>query len=312
MFLLLGLAICLSSGCVTKPEGQPSIVLRSEVISATVQPDFGARVMAIQAYGFDNMFWTNKKLSVPMWGWVNYGGEKTWIGPQENWEKLTGSPWPPPLSFDRLPYHVITQTVSSVTLQSSVDTNFNVAVWRQIDIASNTLHVTSKLIQEPSKDEEATVRHTNWTVAQFPHPEFVYVHLSEKRQVSNGSDHDKKLPEPSFVDGTTNILVFDLKKIQTSGKAYFDADMFGMEISGGCLLMTHHVQQVQTSDSLLPERAQLYANVEADLPPGYEKYIELEFSQSTPDSEHCITYTFIPANPGTDAQRAIIEYMERK
>ncbi len=266
-------------------------------------------MMSLQAHGFDNMLWTNKIVQVSLYGWINHGGEKTWIGPQESWKKITGKTWPPPLAFDFNPYHVITQTSQSVTLRSGVDTHFNLAVQRHIEIDGDTLHITSKLVPENQVLVNPDLPIANWSVAQLPHTETVYVRLCGQKRFSNGSEKDKKLSPPTSVEGHPDILTFSLTGIQVSGKGFFDADMFGLEVPGGCLIVTHAVGEVHETSADLPERAQLYVGSKNDMPPGYEDYMEVEFSQAYPDSEQRVSYTFIPTKPGEDARNKIINSM---
>lgn len=309
IFVSIGIAVCLSSGCAKHPESPTEIVFQSDVLRAVVRPDLGGRVMSLQAHGFDNMLWTNKIVQVPLYGWINRGGEKSWIGPQESWKKCTGKTWPPPLAFDFNPYQVITQTTSSVTLRSGIDTNFNLAVQREVKLSGNTLIITSKLIPENQVSVNPELPIANWSVAQLPHAETVYVRLCGQKRFSNGSEKDKTLSPPTSVADHPDILAFSLTGIQVSGKGFFDADMFGLEVPGGCLLITQEVEQAHDTDPTIPERAQFYVGSKNDMPPGYEDYMELEFSQSYPDSEQRVSYTFIPTKLGEDARNKIINYM---
>lgn len=310
--ILIAIGICLSSGYAKQTDIPLGIVLESDVIRAVIRPDLGGRVMSLHAHGFENVFWTNKIVHVPMYGWINRGGEKTWIGPQDQWKNADGGSWPPPLAFDFNPYRVMTQTLSSVTMQSDIDGNFNCAVQRHVEIRGNTLRVTSKLVPKRHDHIASAERMTNWSVAQLPHAPVVYVRLCGKKRFVNGSEKDKKLPIPSAVEGATNLLAFNLTGFQSSGKGFFDADMFGLEVSGGCLLITHTVEASHDTGGARPERGQFYVGSKNELPHGCEDYMELEFSQATPDSEHCVSYTVIPLSIGDDATSKIVDYMNVK
>ena len=284
--LLGAAAISGQSCCHLREGGAERIVLENGDVRAVVVPEFGGRVTSLQFADGPNLLWVNPRPDDLMWDWRNHGGEKTWIGPQESWKTVGGKTWPPPASFDAEPYVVTHRSPTSVALLSPADTHWNLRASRTIEVFPDRLRVTSELL--PTGDVPAE-RITNWSVVQLPPPPRVAVRLTERKRIANGIGEDKPLPGPVRLDDS---LVFDLRSAEASGKCSFDADRFLVDVPGGQL----EIRQLgETLDDGLatPERAQIYFAARAELPPGYEPYIEVEFTKPHPASRQQIEYRFL-------------------
>ncbi|MGI5867888.1 MAG: hypothetical protein ACOX9C_00385 [Kiritimatiellia bacterium] len=292
LFALATLA-WMANGCTSKaPDASPKvkfITIKSENVRAIVAPELGGRVMSLQFNNGANVLWTNAQSKTPIGGWQNSGGEKTWIGPQENWAAVGGRGWPPPDFADRDAFLVTNQTPTSISLLSTPDTNWNVRISRTIEALPDRLRVTSELL--PTGPLPAT-RITNWSVAQLPPPQRLAVRLTGRKRFTNSMDDHTPLPEP--VRLADDKLAFDFSHVTNNGKCSFDADLFLIDVPGGRLAIQQLGEQPEDDLLEVPERAQLYYGAKASLPPDCEPYIEVEFTRPHPASRQQIDYRFIP------------------
>lgn len=304
---LAGLLALAGQSCMSPADGAREIALSNGSIQVAVVPEFGGRIMSFTVSGGENLFWTNKQVKDLMWGWRNYGGEKNWIGPQEGWTDLTGKRWPPPASFDYNPYTVVSQSLTSVTLRSSVDTNWNLQVERTVQVFPDNVSVTSCLIPSGDPANVPSRRITNWSVLQLPPSTRVAARLAGKKRYANGMIDSTKLPKPRRL--ADDVLLFDMQDIKTSGKCSLDADTFLVEVKGGYLVIRQWGDYPDEDGIEIPERAQIYFGVIKDLPPGYEPYMEIEFAMPYPGSRQTVSYAFIPASPVSDPEQAMQKFL---
>jgi hypothetical protein len=178
--------------------GWDAIVLRNRVAEVTVVPAIG-RIMQFKFLSANNqnaapqgVFWNNPaigpQLTPDVEGWINYGGDKSWPAPQSNWPKTNGKTWPPPKTFDALPYAVSIQG-DQVELLSSVDPNYGIRVRRTISVDPQDPALTIKTTFE--KIEGAPVSVSVWSIAQLAMPEKAFILLP---------------PQSAFLHGYVNML----------------------------------------------------------------------------------------------------------
>ena len=296
----------------------PTITLKGGGITAHVVPELSGRLMAIVPDGGTNLLWINKAPEIDLWGWDCYGGEKTWIGPQKAWTNLwaDGRDWPTPPQFDGEPYETIGIGAGAIEMLSGTVPQWNMRVRRRVSVESNGIvRVWSRLEKSDASAPVPDIRFQNWSVAQFAPASNVYARLSGMRRIyadpPSGWNPPTPLPEPAVVaDG---ILRFDVSQIpfgKTGCKGYLDADALALEVSGGVLLITH-IPATEIDPALAaahpPERAQIFLNTQSGVPKGSESYMELEWAQPWPDSEHAVEYKFIPAESDKTAEEMILE-----
>jgi hypothetical protein len=93
---VLALAGCVGAGDVGPgvwPEGT-SVVFDKQV----------GRFVSFEVDG-EEYFWKNPEPTVdPRTGWVDYGGDKVWVLPQDQWKKYLGRVWPPGKDLEGLPW----------------------------------------------------------------------------------------------------------------------------------------------------------------------------------------------------------------
>lgn len=277
------------------------------------------RLMGIVPEGGSNLLWENKNPETTLWGWKNYGGEKTWIGPQKAWTNLlaSGSDWPPPPQFDGDPYECVNPGArGDMELLSAAIPQWNLRVRRRIGVAPDGVaRVWSRIEKADETAPVPDIRFQNWSVAQFAPAPAIYARLIGEGRIAGepqtGWNPPAPLPEPTAVaDG---ILRFDLSRTatgKTGCKGYLDADALALKVPGGVLIITHNLPpgtDPEPDYAHPPERAQIFLSARQGMPEGCEPYMELEWAQPWPHSEHTVEYRFIPFEPGKTAEEMILE-----
>lgn len=301
VFLPLALAL---TGCVSGRGGErPEIVLADgSGAEAVLAPAAGGRVLAFRpagAPGGANVFWTPPSGDSLLFGWVNHGGEKTWIGPQARWPGMAGKGWPPPAFFDQDRYETLPgAAASAATLLSPApaggDAPFRVE--RAVAVSNGVLRVASRLV--PLADAAAAGgpdAFVAWSIAQVPFARRVAVRLLPPGRVLDGPAGEQPLPEPARAG--EGLLVFDLSPLAEAGggKAYFDADAIAAELPGGTLLACRVAAADDPDPASVPfpehARAELYAGGAEGGPE--QRYLEIEFT-ATGTRTLRVEYSFLP------------------
>ena len=121
----------------TNYHGWPnSYVLSNGAVEAIVVPSIG-RVMQFKFVGedtgpfFENRAMDGKHPIPSSKEWGNFGGDKTWPSPQDDWPKVTPRAWPPPVAFDSMPVEAIVRN-DTITLVSPVDPHYGIRTERVI------------------------------------------------------------------------------------------------------------------------------------------------------------------------------------
>jgi len=119
-------------------QGWPgSFRLSNGTVEAVIVPAVG-RVMQFHFLGEDAVLWESsllygKATDPTSKEWQNFGGDKSWPSPQDDWPKMIGRGWPPPATFDAVPLQG-TATGNSVELVSPVDPAYGIRVRRRIEL----------------------------------------------------------------------------------------------------------------------------------------------------------------------------------
>jgi hypothetical protein len=146
-------------------------------VETVVVPAVG-RVMQFRFAGEkEGPFWENRALdgkgpdsqSVE---WVNFGGDKTWPSPQNDWAKTTGRAWPPPRAFDSIPVDA-TQEGNVLVLRSKIDPNYGIRTERRITLSASEPEMKIETIYR--KVEGAPIQTGIWIITQLRDPEKVFI-----------------------------------------------------------------------------------------------------------------------------------------
>jgi hypothetical protein len=187
-----------------------------------VSPSMG-RVTWFGLRGGENLLWINPEtLETPPDGdprtWVNYGGDKTWIGPQNSWRYFLphGRQWPPDGHHDGAAWEVAERDARGLTLVSPVSPWPGLQIRRTLALAADAPRLV--IDAELTAERDGTPMPAQvWNVTQVRTPSVAvldrrglldtpipWVNMSTERprmeaevQIRGASVHW----EPSFVGG---------------------------------------------------------------------------------------------------------------
>lgn len=141
-------------------------------LTLVLNPALG-RIVELRTPTVKNLIWMNPtpeegKLN----GWVNWGGEKLWWGPQEDWARVTGVRWPVDPAID-LEWSVTDQTAERLALRGRVSEYQGVRAEREIRLLPE---VTGFVVQTTLRREvDKPHRIQPWAVAQVRPPEWCWM-----------------------------------------------------------------------------------------------------------------------------------------
>ena len=85
-------------------DGQEAVRFSDGRTEAIIVPGIG-RVMSYRLVGGANLLWnTPLQQGARTDEYVNWGGDKTWLGPHSQWITVLGRLWPPDLRWDMAPH----------------------------------------------------------------------------------------------------------------------------------------------------------------------------------------------------------------
>jgi hypothetical protein len=162
----------------TNYHGWPdSYILSNGRVEAVVVPAIG-RVMQFRFGGeetgpfFENRAMDGKHPIPTSREWGNFGGDKTWPSPQEDWPKITPRGWPPPVAFDSMPVEARVEG-DSIRLISAVDPDYGIRAERVIFLDQSWARMTITTTYYKTKGEPRKVG--VWIITQLNEPEDVCI-----------------------------------------------------------------------------------------------------------------------------------------
>ncbi len=239
-----------------------------------------SRILHYSFAGEGNVLWRNASVSgrPPVAGaWTNYGGNKAWIWPQDDWPARTGSGWPPPTDLPG----TIASTAEirdgrSLRLTSPRIPAYDAVVVREIRLEdSGTRVVVSSRIEKLAG--EATFAVAAWTVSQLPADGTLYARLMPGSRPAGGvKPYDGRFAAVSH-EGP-DVLVIERRSDQ-SAKVGMDGDLLAWQRGEVLFVERPAGSGPRLADFAPGERTQLYSHPDADptLPRGLS-YVELEIT----------------------------------
>lgn len=144
---------------------------------AVIVPDLGGRVMTYGFVGGANWLWnsaltTARKPVVHNGEWLNWGGDKTWPGPQSNWKLLSGRTWPPDGAWDGAVHKSQVFPGGSLRTESPVSAHSGAKAIRTFSFNANGEFVIEQRVQKVKGDPLAI---SIWGVTQIVAPDAVFL-----------------------------------------------------------------------------------------------------------------------------------------
>ena len=273
----LGVCGCAGSRVVVREYEHPQwgnvIHLANKEIEVILAPGRGGRLMHYSRLGESNLLWTARDTNA--WrddatDWTNWGGEKTWPWPHENWPVRM---WPPPPEVEP-PVFAVSEIRDLVIVYSFIPTRHPFGK----DVALSTPKIERRFLFPEngtrlqiharflSEDEPFSV----WSVAQIPMTGKITLERAEPRRLLlqlPGSDKALAMADDNTVD---------LANTPGGTKGMMDADGFRVLTTQGTLVLRHddgygcHT----TSDYDDVYHAQIYKGDDNN----GDAYVELEFA----------------------------------
>ena len=251
------------------PQWGSVIHVANDEIEIIIAPERGGRLMHYSRLGESNLLWTARDIGTGLgdvWGWKNWGGEKTWLWPQGNW--TTGG-WPPPHDVEQAAYTHINDMPRNLDHNRNMDFEFkspNGMIRRGFWFPNKgtRVHVRANIL-----DHE--IPFSAWSVTQIPARGKVELERTAPHRALLG------MPDEEFSLVMPGENTIDLTPQSGGVKGMFDADGFRVSTAQGTLVVRQSF-----IDSRLPYdgiyRAQVYISPDVE----GDAYVELEFAAPLP------------------------------
>ena len=129
-------------------------------------PELGGRMMSLRSIDGSNLLWNASAADTRGRGYINYGGDKTFVGPHSAWGTVSKSIWPPKPGWDPLPFDAVVQG-DCLVCTSPAWADFGIVVRREFSIdRAGVLTVTNRLTKVTGDPQPVSA----WEVAQINPP----------------------------------------------------------------------------------------------------------------------------------------------
>jgi len=268
---------------------EESYKLSNGTVEVVIIPRIG-RLISYGYVGGPNELWINPlarfELDKPK-NWINWGGDKTWIWPQDGWRKLPSllTNWPPPMDMQPVNHTVSFASANTLRTVSSPIPDLNVSVVREYRLAATGTELTVKttFVHLDGSDISMLPGATPWTIAQLPWSPFVVAVTSQAAESAAIAPLGAPLGTPVMKNQRIDVRQIQLLLPESgeSQKVGVDAERLAALSGHGTLL----VLSVGPGTTKLPyptpiDKAQVYSEprVHKDRPADVGPYVELEFT----------------------------------
>ena len=253
-----------------------SIRITNGAIEAILFPSIGGRLMRFATVGGNNALWENRTVPISQAGYSgNWGGEKSWPWPQDQWLQRTGQAWPPPPESDQYPYDSQIQS-NGVRLISQPLPGYDARIIRQFTLAPSGAEMTEEISFEPASPAAGQLPAAVWSIAEVPVTKKIFAR--QTGQTLRPLGFSPWPGPPQVIDG---ISILD-RPADAKSKIGLDADLLAVVVGHQLLSIELRSVSPPAAGYLPGEKAQLYA--EPDSSPevlGLGGFTELEFTSPT-------------------------------
>ncbi len=172
-FLLYWLLLCSGAAFGYTPSAAAPVILVNDQIEVGIDPANGL-ILGFGLPGQDNLLWINPHpfSTARHAGWINYGGDKLWWGPQVDWQAVKGRRFPPDEALDGS-WTVTTRDASHMTMRSGVSPWVGIRAERTITLATD--HPGIVIHNRFIRQTPSTQRLQLWTICQLPPPRWCWL-----------------------------------------------------------------------------------------------------------------------------------------
>lgn len=261
----------------TWPEGMR---LKNGSATIVVVPSIG-RIMRYSVGDGPNMLWVNpsdvKATTSP--AWKNWGGDKAWPWPQDQWPLYAKRSWPPPDACDQTPMKGRMMGGIGARLESVEITGYAARLVREISLDRDGTRVEMVTRFERAGVELPPAELSAWQVTQLIAPDKMYARMLP------GGRATRLAPHPAWTTTrpvAQNVVVLDPPDGKQAVKMGLDADVLAMT-KGEWLFVARSQTAGESAAKFRPgERTQVFVPAIKPNEKG-PKYIEFEFTSPRVD-----------------------------
>jgi hypothetical protein len=262
-----------------------AIRLTNGTVSLIVIPSIGGRIMRYGFVGEPNALWNNPgvtALPTTRPNYFNYGGDKAWPWPQDDWMLLIGRNFPPPPECDQVTFKSRLIGSHGVRLESPPIPSHAARIVREITLDPMGTRVTIVTRLEQATGDRPPPSMAAWSVTQVPGDRQIYA-----RMIPDGVFESMRpeMPTPTTrpIDAKNPRVIALEKTTPSASKTGLDADILAA-VAGDTLFVLRSSTAAKRTEKFRPaERGQLFIQ-QAD-PPKQDvpRYVELEFTSPRED-----------------------------
>lgn len=305
------------------------ISLQNSRVRVVVCPKH-ARIVAFNLVGApeSNLLWSNPVAGDPEdkkhWGmWENWGGDKIWPWPQDDWKSIQGEKWPPPAEADIGPFDVDCRPDGTLRMVSPVLRLWGVRIVRELKLVPGKAEMDVRsFFEAPDGKPTSAAKGTPWSITQVDMPDDVvfYARVANPEAPWELSDDGSAMfdTKPNRI-GRTGVVRIDLSPSdpkRPSQKSTTMGDVLAVASRG-------YLFSIRNFSPPAPQPAhtmQVYfsrGDVTKNLPKGCHPYAELEFatgSDTATGSPHVLVqrWSLDPLPAGKDRDAAVARIIGRK
>ena len=270
-----------------------AIRLSNGAVKVQIVPSIG-RVMRFGFADGPNVLWTNPQLSradvaSTQPARKNWGGDRAWPWPQDEWPLRLGRTWPPPTECDQAPMAARLVGGLGARLESEAITGYGVKLVREIQLDARVPRVTFVSRFELASADLPPAELAAWQITQVPFPTgaTIYAKLTAGRRIIG-------LP-PSPWDNAhavaPGVVMIDPPPL-AAGKIGVDADALAWRAGDTLLIARSPTAGAAANRYRTGERAQVYVQAappqhtpqqKKPAPDAPIRFAELEFTSPRKD-----------------------------
>ena len=195
---------------------------------AIVVPSIGGRIMKYGLSESDfNVLWTNDALrprrddewpedrrraeshaaagATTKPSWKDWGGEKVYPWPRDEWPLRLGRTWPPPAELDQQPMKARLVSSLAVRMESAPIRGYGVKLVREISLAPTGTRLTIVSRFEPTSVDLPPVELAAWDLTQLPAHGRLFARLTARRTIQPLPPADRPTTRPT-APGTASVV----------------------------------------------------------------------------------------------------------
>jgi hypothetical protein len=301
LLLSLALLFTLASCKSTRPVGSDApdvpdfahgeypdaIRLSNGTVNLLIVPSIGGRIMRYGYVGGPNVLWNNPKLPkatdpspATRPTYINYGGDKAWPWPQDEWPLRIGRTYPPPDECDQAPFKSRLIGSHGVRLESPPIPSHAARIVREIILEPAGTRVTIVTRLEQGTADRPPPSMAAWSVTQIPGNARLYARLLPDGVTRPMAPATAPIATRPLDDG--RAIALDPPSPRAA-KLGLDADILAAAVGNVLFVQNSQTAATAARGYRGTERAQVFVQ-QADKPKlDVPRYAELEFTSPRQD-----------------------------